>query len=104
MTVHGNASAAPYIALMDIQTAFDSVASVIRSIPRSELLIAAIAAMLAGWIGAGLGAFAVGYATDIGITMSVAISSTAIVFVGVAFVLLMAARFTAPKDIAARQR
>jgi len=39
---------------MDLQSAFDAVAGVIRSIPRSELLIAALAAMLAGWIGSAL--------------------------------------------------
>ncbi len=39
---------------MDLQAAFDAVASVIRSIPRSELLVAALAAMFAGWIGAAL--------------------------------------------------
>lgn len=39
---------------MDFQSAFESVASVIRSIPRSELLIAALAAMVAGWIGSAL--------------------------------------------------
>ncbi len=49
---HGNASGRDYIARMDLQAAFNGLASVIRSIPRSELLIAAIAAMLAGWIGA----------------------------------------------------
>ena len=39
---------------MDLQAAFDAIASVIRSIPRSELLIAALAAMFAGWVGAAL--------------------------------------------------
>lgn len=39
---------------MDLQTAFDSIAGVIRSIPRSELLVAALAAMFVGWIGAAL--------------------------------------------------
>ena len=39
---------------MDLNSAFESVASVIRSIPRSELMIGAVAAMLAGWIGAAL--------------------------------------------------
>ena len=36
---------------MDLQTAFDAIAGVVRSIPRSELLVAAVAAMFAGWIG-----------------------------------------------------
>ncbi|WP_133365707.1 retropepsin-like aspartic protease family protein [Qipengyuania sediminis] len=39
---------------MDLQSTFDSLASVIRSVPRSELLVAAVVAMLAGWIGAAL--------------------------------------------------
>jgi aspartyl protease family protein len=36
---------------MDIAPAFEAIAETIRSIPRSELLIAAVAAMLAGFIG-----------------------------------------------------
>lgn len=39
---------------MDLQAAFDALAGVIRSIPRSELLIAAVAALIAGWVGAAL--------------------------------------------------
>lgn len=39
---------------MDLQAAFDSIAAVIRSIPRSELLVAALVAMVAGWIGSAL--------------------------------------------------
>lgn len=51
MALAGRAS---YIGHMDLQTAFDTIASVIRSIPRSELLVAAIAALFAGWMGAAL--------------------------------------------------
>jgi aspartyl protease family protein len=36
---------------MDIAPAFEAIAETIRSIPRSELLIAAVAAMLAGFVG-----------------------------------------------------
>lgn len=43
-----------YIGIMDLQTVFDSMANVVRSIPRSELLIAAVAALFAGWLGAAL--------------------------------------------------
>jgi aspartyl protease family protein len=45
-----------YIAPMDFASAFapafDAVAEIVRSIPRFELLIAAIVAMVGGWIGA----------------------------------------------------
>ena len=41
-----------YIVLMDFAPAFDAAADMVRSIPRFELLIAAIVAMVAGWIGA----------------------------------------------------
>lgn len=43
---------AAYTANMDLQSAFDSLAGVVRSIPRSELLVAAVVAMFAGWLGA----------------------------------------------------
>ena len=39
---------------MDAATTFDSLAGVIRSIPRSELLMAALVAMVVGWIGSAL--------------------------------------------------
>ena len=37
---------------MDIQNIFDAVAGVIAEVPRSGLLMATVAALLAGWIGA----------------------------------------------------
>ena len=37
---------------MDLEPAFQAVADTLRAIPRSELLIAALAAMALGWIGA----------------------------------------------------
>jgi aspartyl protease family protein len=43
-----------YIGAMDLPALFDALAAVIRSIPRSELLVAAVAAMLAGWLGAAM--------------------------------------------------
>jgi MFS family permease len=52
-----------------------------------------------GWIGAGLGSLAIGVAVDHRITMSVAISSTAVVYLCVAGVLFYASVFTAPRDI-----
>lgn len=57
-----------------------------------------------GWIGAGVGALAIGIAVDHHITMSIAISSTALIYVGVAAILCGTAVCTARKDIqAARQ-
>lgn len=56
---------------------------------------------LVGWMGAGLGSLAIGVAVDHHITMSVAISSTALIYVGVAAILCCAAVFTAQKDIRA---
>lgn len=44
--------AMPYIHAMDPEPAFNAIIDVIRSIPRSELLIAAVVAMIAGWLGA----------------------------------------------------
>lgn len=43
-----------YIRLMNLEPAISAIIDVIRSIPRSELLIAAIAAMVAGWLGAAM--------------------------------------------------
>ena len=45
-------SAMPYIHAMDLEPVFNAIIDVIRSIPRSELLIAAAVAMIAGWLGA----------------------------------------------------
>jgi len=53
-----------------------------------------------GWVGAGLGSVAVGVAVDHHVTMSVAISSTALIYLGVA-AILYASTFTAPADIRA---
>ena len=44
--------AMPYIHAMDLEPAFNAIIDVIRSIPRSELLIAAVVAMIVGWLGA----------------------------------------------------
>lgn len=54
---------------------------------------------LIGWLGAGLGSLAIGVAVDHHITMSVAISSTALIYVGVSAILYTAAVFTAQRDI-----
>lgn len=52
-----------------------------------------------GWTGAGIGPLAIGYAVDHGVTMSAAISSTALIYLVVALLLLAAAAFTAPNDL-----
>jgi MFS family permease len=46
---------------------------------------------MVGWLGGALGAYLVGLAVDLGVTMSVAIASTALIYVGVAGILLLAA-------------
>lgn len=56
---------------------------------------------LIGWVGAGLGAVAIGVAVDHQITMSVAISSTAFIYLVVAGILAYTAAVTAPRDIRA---
>ncbi len=43
-----------YIRAMSLEPALNAIVDVIRAIPRSELLIAAIAAMVAGWLGAAM--------------------------------------------------
>lgn len=54
---------------------------------------------LIGWIGGGLGAFAIGYAVQHGATMSAAISSTAVIYFAVACVLFFTTQATAARDI-----
>jgi MFS family permease len=44
-----------------------------------------------GWLGGALGAYLVGLAVDLGVTMSTAIASTAVIYVGVALLLVLAA-------------
>ena len=41
-----------YMPLMELEPAFSAAADTLRAIPRSELLVAAVAAMLLGWVGA----------------------------------------------------
>lgn len=45
-------TAASYMLSMDIGPVFSAAAEALRAIPRSELLMAAVAAMVIGWIGA----------------------------------------------------
>ena len=55
---------------------------------------------LVGWMGAGLGSLAIGVAVDHHITMSAAISSTALIYISVS-ATLYCATFTAERDIRA---
>lgn len=57
---------------------------------------------LIGWIGAGLGSVAIGVAVDHHVTMSAAISSTALIYFAVACILFCTAQFTAGRDIRLR--
>lgn len=82
---------------MDLQSVFDAAATGIRSIPRSELLIAAIAAMLAGWIGSVL----VRRRVALGRALNV-LSSLALGVILVAVVLQLS-RFDPRLDIAVPQ-
>lgn len=54
---------------------------------------------LIGWIGAGLGSISVGYAVDHGLTMSAAISSTALIYLIVGVTLWLTSRSDAVVDI-----
>jgi MFS family permease len=49
-----------------------------------------------GWLGGALGAYLVGLAVDLGVTMSAAIASTAVIYIVVAGMLVLAARFAPP--------
>lgn len=82
---------------MDLQSAFDGLASVIRSIPRSELLIAALAAMLAGWIGAALVRRRVKFGRALNLLSSLALGAILLT------VVLQLSRFDPRLDIAVPQ-
>ncbi|MGD9644105.1 MAG: MFS transporter [Pirellulales bacterium] len=53
---------------------------------------------MVGWLGGALGAYLVGLAVDYGTTMSVAIASTAVIYLGVAGILVLAA-LLAPRNV-----
>ncbi len=59
---------------------------------------------LVGFVGAGLGSLAIGFAVDHKVTMSVAISSAAVVYLIVAAILFYTATSTASRDILAVRR
>lgn len=83
--------------IMDLQSAFDSLAGVIRSIPRSELLIAALAAMVAGWIGSALVRRKVAFGRALSLLSSLALAAILVT------VVLQLSRFDPRLDIAVPQ-
>ncbi len=58
---------------------------------------------MVGWFGAGMGAWGIGFAVDRQIPMSVAISSTALIYLAVSVILYLTACYTARQDILARE-
>jgi len=82
---------------MDLNAAFDGLASVIRSIPRSELLIAALAAMVAGWIGAALVRRRIALGRALNLLSSLALGAILVT------VVLQLSRFDPRLDIAVPQ-
>ncbi len=54
-----------------------------------------------GWFGGGLGSYTIGLAVDHGVTMSEAIASTAVIYLVVAGILVLAAVFARPRPVEA---
>jgi hypothetical protein len=54
---------------------------------------------MVGWFGGGLGSLAIGVAVNNGMTMSAAISATAVIYLTVACILLCGALVFAPRDM-----
>ena len=67
-------------------------ASLYDVVPPSRRSTAVGVMNMIGWLGGAMGAYFVGLAVDLGVTMSVAIASTAVIYVGVAGILVVAAR------------
>ena len=82
---------------MDLAASFDTLASVIRSIPRSELLVAAIAAMLAGWLGAALVRRQIAFGRALNLLSSLALGTILVT------VVLQLSRFDPRLDVAVPQ-
>lgn len=82
---------------MDLNAAFDGIASVVRSIPRSELLVAALAAMLAGWIGTALVRRRIAFGRALNMLSSLALGAILVT------VVLQLSRFDPRLDIAVPQ-
>lgn len=82
---------------MDLHSAFDSLAAVIRAIPRSELLIAAVLAMVAGWIGSALVRRRIAFGRGLNLLSSLALGAILLT------VVLQLSRFDPRLDIAVPQ-
>ena len=82
---------------MDLHSAFDSLAAVIRAIPRSELLIAAVTAMIAGWIGSALVRRRIAFGRGLNLLSSLALGAILLT------VVLQLSRFDPRLDIAVPQ-
>lgn len=88
---------ASYIAGMELQTVFDSLAAAIRSVPRSELLVAAVVAMIAGWLGAALVRRRVPFGRALNMLSSLALGAILLT------VVLQLSRFDPRLDVAVPQ-
>jgi len=73
-------------------------ASLYDVIPPSRRASAVGLMNMIGWLGGGLGAFAIGAAAHRGVTMSVAISATAVIYLVVFGLLLLGGLVFAPRD------
>lgn len=74
-------------------------ASLYDVVPASRRASAVGLMNMIAWLGGGLGAYAIGAAAVRGVTMSAAISSTAVIYVGVAALLLFAGLRSATRDV-----
>jgi MFS family permease len=75
-------------------------ASLYDVVPASRRSTAVGMMNMVGWLGGAMGAYFVGLAVDLGATMSEAIASTATIYIGVAVLLVLAARFAPRRAVA----
>jgi MFS family permease len=75
-------------------------ASLYDVVPASRRSTAVGMMNMVGWLGGAMGAYLVGLAVDLGATMSEAIASTATIYIGVALLLVLAARFAPRRTVA----
>jgi MFS family permease len=74
-------------------------ASLYDVIPASRRGAAVGLMNMLAWGGGSVAAVSIGYAADHGVTMSAAISATAVIYIGVAVVLITAGLVFAPRDV-----
>lgn len=79
-------------------------ASLYDVIPPSRRASAVGLMNMIGWLGGGLGAFAIGAVVHHGMTMSAAISATATIYLAVAALLLLGGLVLAPRDVQRAQQ